>query len=145
MEQYATKAVKNTHGLDIGKIRADFPMLSQLFNGKQLVYLDSAATSQKPKVVLDRLQQFYTTEYGKPKEVHTPSKITSEALEDTRSKVANMMGAEQPKEIIFTKGCTEGINIVANGFAKAILKPGDEIIISQLEHHANIVPWHKAS
>src|SRR3954464_2778533 len=134
MEEY-TNASKNTSGLDIEKIRADFPMLTQKLNGKQLVYFDSAATSQKPRVVLDRLHKFYTIEYGKPKEVHTPSKITSEALEDTRSKVANMMNAEQAKEIIFTKGCTEGINIVANGFAKAILRQGDEIIISQLEHH----------
>src|SRR3954447_4139335 len=92
----------NTYGLDIEKIRAEFPMLSRTVNGKPLIYLDSAATSHKPKVVLDRLYQFYAEEYGKPKEAHTFSKTASEAVEETRSKMAKMIGAAKPEEIIFT-------------------------------------------
>ena len=141
MKQAHGEETVNTFGLDIEKIRADFPMLKQMFNGKQLIYLDSAASSHKPQVVIDRLVQFYSQEYGKPQEVHTASKTTTELMEDVRAAVAKMMNASDAKEIIFTKGCTEGINIVANGFARAILKPGDEIVISQFEHHANIVPW----
>lgn len=144
MQQNETEAAINTHGLDIEKIRADFPMLSQHFNGKQLIYLDSAASSQKPQAVIDRLVKFYTTEYGKPKEAHTISKSVTQMMEESREKVAKLMNAANPEEIVFTKGCTEGINIVANGFSRAILKPGDEIVISQLEHHANIVPWQVA-
>jgi cysteine desulfurase/selenocysteine lyase len=135
---------RNTHGLDIEKIRSDFSMLSQKLNGKPLIYFDSAATSPKPNVVLERLHQYYSTEYGKPKEVHELSKGSTEAMEDVRAKIAKMIGAEKPKEVIFTKGCTEAINIVANGFSRSLLNAGDEIIISQLEHHANIVPWHMA-
>jgi len=145
MQQNETEAVINTYGLDIEKIRSDFPMLSQQVNGKQLIYLDSAATSQKPKAVIDRLVEFYTKEYGKPKEEHSLSKSATEMVEEAREKVAKLMKAATQKEIIFTKGCTEAINVVANGFARAILKAGDEIIISQLEHHANIVPWQMAS
>src|SRR3954468_824425 len=132
----------NTYGLDIEKIRAEFPMLSRTVNGKPFIYLDSAATSHKPKVVLDRLYQFYAEEYGKPKEAHTFSKTASEAVEETRSKMAKMIGAAKPEEIIFTSGCTEGINVVANGFARTLLQKGDEILITAFEHHANIVPWH---
>lgn len=144
MKPGTTETMKNTHGLDIKKIRADFPMLTQQLNGKPLIYFDSAATTHKPRVVIERLQQYYSEEYGKPKEAHSLSKTTTEEMEDSRSKVASMINAEQSKEIIFTKGCTESINIVANGFARALLQPGDEIIISQLEHHANIVPWQMA-
>jgi len=133
-----------TYGLDIEKIRSDFPMLSQTVNGKPLIYLDSAATSHKPKVVLDRLYQFYSEEYGKPKEANRFSKTTTEAMEETRSKMAGMIGASKPEEIIFTTGCTEGINLVANGMARTLLKKGDEILITAFEHHANIVPWHMA-
>src|SRR5690349_4662756 len=117
-----TAVMKSIHELNIEKIRADFPMLTQKFNGKQLIYFDSAATTHKPKVVLERLQQYYTTEYGKPKEVHRQSKTTTEAIEETREKIASFIGAEHSKEIIFTKGCTESINIVANGFAEALFK-----------------------
>ena len=145
MQQNETEVVINTYGLDIEKIRSDFPMLSQRVNGKQLIYFDSAATSQKPKAVIDRLVEFYTKEYGKPKEAHSLSQSATEMVEEAREKVAKLMKAASPKEIIFTKGCTEAINVVAHGFARAILKAGDEIIITQLEHHANIVPWQMAS
>ncbi len=133
-----------TFGLDIAKIRSDFPMLSQKVNGKPLIYLDTAASCPKPKVVLDRLYQFYAEEYGKPKEAHTYSKSATESMEETRSKMANQIGASKPEEIIFTSGCTEGINVVANGLARTMLQKGDEIVITAFEHHANIVPWHMA-
>jgi cysteine desulfurase/selenocysteine lyase len=143
MEQVAYATLKNTHGLDIQKIRLNFPMLQQKVNGKPLIYMDSAATSHKPKIVIDRLQQFYLEEYAKPQEAHKLSVGATDALEDARSKAATLMGA-RTREIIFTRGCTEGINIVTHGFALALLKPDDEIIISELEHHANIVPWQMA-
>src|SRR5437764_8246535 len=130
MQQNETEVVINTYGLDIEKIRSDFPMLSQRVNGKQLIYFDSAATSQKPKAVIDRLVEFYTKEYGKPKEAHSLSQSATEMVEEAREKVAKLMKAATPKEIIFTKGCTEAINVVAHGFARAILKAGDEIIIT---------------
>src|SRR4051812_34144534 len=100
----------NTYGLDIEKIRSDFPMLSQKVNGKPLIYLDSAASSHKPKVVIDRLLKFHTEEYAKPKEAHSFSKNASELMEETRYKMAKLIGAKKPEEVIFTKGCTESIN-----------------------------------
>lgn len=135
------KTAQDTFGLDIEKIRGHFPMLGRYAHNKPLVYLDSAATTHKPQVVLDRLRDYYAKEYAKPEEVHYFSRRTTEAKEDTRKKMARFLGASSEKEIVFTKGCTEGLNIVANGLAQAGLEAGDEIILSQLEHHANIVPW----
>jgi cysteine desulfurase/selenocysteine lyase len=134
-------AISASEQLDIKKIRADFPMLQKVINGKQLIYLDSAATGQKPEVVMKRLYQYYTEEYAKPKEAHTLSQQTTQEIEDVRSKVASFIGAESGEEIIFSRGCTESINMVAGGFGRSLLKEGDEIVITQLEHHANIVPW----
>ncbi|RYZ00777.1 MAG: cysteine desulfurase [Chitinophagaceae bacterium] len=135
-----TEAQK-THGLDIDRIRAEFPMLQQYVHGKPLVYLDSAASTHKPKRVLEAMHRFYATQYAKPDEEHYFSKKSTELKEEARKKLASFMGAGSETEIIFTKGCTEGINIVANGMAQALLQEGDEIILTQLEHHANIVPW----
>ena len=134
----------NTYGLDIIKIRAEFPMLSQTVNGKPLIYLDSAASSHKPRGVLNKLLRFYSEEYGKPKEGGSFSTTASEQVEDTRSKMAKMIGAAKPEEIIFTRGCTEGINVVANGLAHTLLQKGGEILITAFEHHANILPWQMA-
>ncbi|RYZ20607.1 MAG: cysteine desulfurase [Chitinophagaceae bacterium] len=132
---------QETFGLDIEKIRAGIPMLAQYVNDKPLVYLDSAASTHKPKVVIDRIQKFYSTEYAKPEEVHHFSGHTTQLKDEARRKMAKMIGAGSEKEVVFTKGCTEGINIVANGLAQTLLQEGDEVIVSQLEHHANIVPW----
>jgi cysteine desulfurase/selenocysteine lyase len=137
-------ATGTNQGLDIQRIRNDFPMLKVEVNGKPLVYFDSAATNQKPQVVIDRLTELYTRQYGKTEEKHTFSQMMTSAYEETRSKAANFLGAKSAEEIVFTKGSTDGINIIANGFAKAILKQGDEIVISMLEHHSNIVPWQLA-
>ncbi|TCZ72270.1 aminotransferase class V-fold PLP-dependent enzyme [Flaviaesturariibacter aridisoli] len=132
---------KETYGLDIEKIRGGIPMLGRHVHGKPLVYLDSAASTHKPQVVIDRIRDFYTKEYAKPDEEHYFSKQSTELKEAARKKMARFLKASSEKEIVFTKGCTEGVNIVANGLAQAGLEAGDEIIVSQLEHHANIVPW----
>jgi cysteine desulfurase/selenocysteine lyase len=129
--------------LDIEKIRKEFPLLSKKINGKHFIYLDSAATGHKPLCVINCLQEIYLGKYGKPNEQHELSKMTTEEVAQARSKIAKFFGASD-KEIIFTRGCTESINLVAGGFAKGLLKKGDEILISALEHHANIIPWQMA-
>jgi cysteine desulfurase/selenocysteine lyase len=130
--------------LDIKKIRNDFPMLRETINGKPLIYFDSASTNHKPQVVIDRLMELYTKEYGKTEEKHTYGKRMTEAYEETRAKFAKFLNAKDPKEIVFTPSCTASINMVANGFARAFLKEGDEILISTMEHHSNIIPWQMA-
>jgi cysteine desulfurase/selenocysteine lyase len=139
-----TADIAAKHGLDIQKIRNDFPMLNYTYKGKKLIYLDSAATNHKPQPLIDKMNKLYTSEYGKPQEEHELSKIMSKELENVRSKMAKFLKADDPKQIIFTSGCTEAINIVAHGFAKAVLQKDDEIIITELEHHANIIPWQVA-
>jgi cysteine desulfurase/selenocysteine lyase len=130
--------------LNIEKIRKDFPMLHTKQKGNPLVYLDSAATGQKPEAIIEKLKNFYTREYAKPKEEHELSKKVTKELEDARSKAADFIGAGSSKEIIFTRGCTESINVVATGFARGLLNKGDEILITAMEHHANIIPWQMA-
>jgi cysteine desulfurase/selenocysteine lyase len=132
---------KPLFGLDIEKIRSSIPMLGRSAHGKPLIYLDSAATTHKPQVVIDRIKKYYSEEYAKPEEAHQFSKQTTELRDEARKKMAGFLKSGSEKEIVFTKGCTEGLNIVANGIAQSILQPGDEIILTQLEHHANIVPW----
>ena len=127
--------------LDIQKIRADFPILSQKVNGKPLVYFDNGATSQKPQVVIDALSQYYQEINANiHRGVHTLSQLATDAYEVSRSKIQKHLNAKHAHEIIFTSGTTHGINAIANGFA-AFLKPGDEVLVSALEHHSNIVPW----
>src|SRR4051812_13253699 len=131
------------YGLNVEQIRADFPMLAQKQHGKPLIYFDSAATNHKPQVVIDTLNRLYTSAYGKPQENHIYSREMTKAVEETRSKVAKFLGASS-REIVFTSGCTESTNIIAQGFGRALLQEGDEIIIPASEHHANIVPWQIA-
>ncbi|WPR72314.1 cysteine desulfurase [Flavobacterium sp. NG2] len=127
--------------LDIQKIRADFPILSQKVNGKPLVYFDNGATSQKPQVVIDAITQYYQEINANiHRGVHTLSQLATDAYEVARGKVKAHINAEHAHEVLFTSGTTFGINLVANGFA-SILKPGDEVVVSSLEHHSNIVPW----
>jgi cysteine desulfurase/selenocysteine lyase len=137
-------ATGKNQGLDIEKIRGEFPMLKRKLRGMPLIYFDSAATGQKPNVVIDTLQRLYKYEYAKPQEQHTVSKMMTEMVEETRKKTANFINAASPNEIIFTSGTTESINIIANSFAKGILGKDDEVIITALEHHANIIPWQIA-
>ncbi|WP_294960999.1 cysteine desulfurase [uncultured Flavobacterium sp.] len=127
--------------LDIQKIRADFPILSQTVNGKPLVYFDNGATSQKPQVVIDAEVKYYNEINANiHRGVHTLSQLATDAYEVARGKVKNHINAKFAHEVLFTSGTTHGINLVANGFA-SILKPGDEVVVSSLEHHSNIVPW----
>ena len=127
--------------LDIQKIRADFPILSKKVNGKPLVYFDNGATSQKPQVVIDAISRYYS-EYNANihRGVHTLSQLATDAYEQSRNTIQKHINAKQNYEIIFTSGTTFGINLVANGFA-SLLDAGDEVLVSALEHHSNIVPW----
>ncbi|MDF1516869.1 MAG: cysteine desulfurase [Lutibacter sp.] len=127
--------------LDIKKIRADFPILNQQINGKPLVYLDNAATSQKPQVVIDSIVNYYTTINANiHRGVHTLSQLATDAFEQSRIKLQQHFNAKKSYEIIFTAGTTHSINIVATGFT-SLLQKGDELIVSAMEHHSNIVPW----
>ncbi len=127
--------------LDINKIRTDFPILSQKVNGKPLVYFDNGATSQKPQVVIDAIATYYKEINANiHRGVHTLSQLATDAYEASRAKIQKHINAKFPHEIIFTSGTTHGINLVANGFA-SILKSGDEVLVSAMEHHSNIVPW----
>ena len=127
--------------LDIQKIRADFPILSQTVNGKPLVYFDNGATSQKPQIVIDAEVKYYQEINANiHRGVHTLSQLATDAYEISRGKVKDHINAKHAHEVLFTSGTTHGINLVTNGFA-SILKPGDEVMVSSLEHHSNIVPW----
>ena len=127
---------------DVAKIRADFPILSREVNGKPLVYLDNAASAQKPDAVLDAMSEQGRTAYANVhRGIHTLANETTEAYEGAREIIRAFLNANSVNEIIFTKGGTEAINLVANGIAGDI-QPGDEIVLSIMEHHSNIVPWH---
>ena len=122
-------------------IRADFPILQTKIHNKPLVYFDNAATTQKPKIVIDRIQDYYETKNANiHRGVHHLSQIATQDYEDARTRIQKYIGAAKSEEIIFTKGTTDGINLVASSFG-ALLKEGDEILISAMEHHSNIVPW----
>jgi cysteine desulfurase/selenocysteine lyase len=126
---------------DVQKVRADFPILSQKVNGKPLVYFDNGATSQKPQVVIDAISKYYSEINANiHRGVHTLSQLATDAYEVSRNTIQNHLNAKHNYEIIFTSGTTFGINLVANGFA-SLLKAGDEVMVSALEHHSNIVPW----
>ena len=142
MEPVKEKKISIKNG--VAKIRSQFPMLGKRINRRPFIYFDNAATGHKPQVVLESLQKFYASEYGKPKEEHALGKEATKRIEHVREKVAKFIGSPSEKTIVFTRGCTESINIVAGGFAKGILKKGDEILITSLEHHANIIPWQMA-
>jgi len=127
--------------LDIQKIRADFPILQRKVNGKPLVYFDNAATSQTPQVVIDAIVDYYSNYNSNiHRGVHTLSQEATDAYEEARIKIQRHVNAKKTHEIIFTSGTTHSINLVANGFT-SFLKKGDEVIVSALEHHSNIVPW----
>ncbi len=127
---------------DVDRIRKDFPILNERIHGKPLVYLDNGATSQKPRAVIDVIEKYYSQENSNiHRGVHYLSAQATLAYENARSKVRAFINAESDKEIIFVRGTTEGINLVAQSYARTFLKADDEIIISAMEHHSNIVPW----
>ena len=123
-------------------IKSDFPALNQKINGEELVYLDNAATTQKPKIVIDTIQKYYNeTNSNIHRGVHTLSQRATQLYESSRKKVSKFINSESEDQIIFVRGATEAINLVANSYVRPLLEPNDEIIISQMEHHANIIPW----
>ncbi|RAI44950.1 cysteine desulfurase [Rhodoplanes roseus] len=128
---------------DVARIREDFPALSMQVYGKPLVYLDNAASAQKPTAVLDRLTQAYTSEYANVhRGLHYLANAATEAYEGAREKVRAFINAARPEEIVFTRNATEAVNLVAQTFGGERIEPGDEIVLSILEHHSNIVPWN---
>ena len=130
----------------ISDINKEFPILNSKINGKRLVYLDSAATSQKPKEVIESVKETYEKYYANVhRGVYELSQISTEKYEEARGLVKEFVNAENTKEIIFTRGATEGLNLIAKCLQETLLKEDDEIIISTLEHHSNIIPWQIAS
>ena len=128
---------------DVARIRADFPILAREVNGRPLVYLDNGASAQKPQVVIDAVTQAYSMEYANVhRGLHYLSNLATEKYEAVRGKLARFLNAGSEDEIVMTSGTTEGINLVAYGWAMPRMEAGDEIVLSVMEHHANIVPWH---
>jgi cysteine desulfurase / selenocysteine lyase len=131
-----------TAALDVDAVRRDFPILHQQVNGKPLVYLDNAASSQRPQAVIDAISSYYQRDHANVhRGVHTLSQRATDAYEGAREVIRHFINAADTKEVIFVRGTTEAINLVAQSYARPRLKAGDEILISALEHHANIVPW----
>ena len=131
---------------DVARVRADFPILGRQVHGRPLVYLDNAATSQKPVAVLQAMEDFYRRDNGNiHRGVHHLSQVATDAYDAARAKVAGFLGAADPNEIVFVRGATEAINLVAQGLGTMWLRPGDEILLTRMEHHANIVPWQVAA
>ncbi|NQW22624.1 MAG: cysteine desulfurase [SAR202 cluster bacterium] len=127
---------------DVNKVRGDFPLLKQQVNGNPLIYLDNGATSQKPQSVIDAIVRYYTTTNSNVhRGVHTLSQLATEDYEGARAKIRKFINAGEDREIIFTRNTTEGINLVAHSYARHNVGPGDDIIVSNMEHHSNIVPW----
>jgi cysteine desulfurase/selenocysteine lyase len=132
----------NHYPFDVQRLRKDFPMLDKTMHGKPLIYFDSAATAQKPHAVIEAITSFYRDHYGTVhRAVYQLAAESSANYEKVRQKIQSFLNAQQVEEIIFTRGTTESINLVAFSFSQAFVKPGDEILISALEHHSNIVPW----
>jgi cysteine desulfurase/selenocysteine lyase len=130
----------------IARARGDFPVLGLEVNGRPLVYLDNAATSQKPRAVLQAMDDYYARRNGNiHRGVHHLSQAATDDYDRARERVARFIGAADPREIVFVRGATEGINLVAHGLAEVWLEPGDEILLTRMEHHANIVPWQVAA
>ncbi|MCP4121768.1 MAG: cysteine desulfurase [Bacteroidetes bacterium] len=136
-------SITETHNtLDVHAIRADFPILKRKINGKDLIYFDNAASTQKPQQVIDTVTNYYSNDYSNiHRGVHTLSQIGTAAYEAVREKARNFINAGKEHEIIYTHGTTDGINLVASSFGRKFIQPGDEILISGMEHHSNIVPW----
>src|SRR5438034_2586663 len=135
-------AVKNG-AYDVARVREDFPALAMKVYGKPLVYLDNAASAQKPNAVLDRMTQAYKSEYANVhRGLHYLANVATEGYEGGRERVAKFLNAGRNEEIVFTRNATEAINLVASSWGEPNIKAGDEIVISIMEHHSNIVPWH---
>ena len=142
MAATAPKVQEMPVGFDVERVRKDFPILERTINGKPLIYLDSAASSQRPWPVLKAIEEYETTSHANVhRGVHALSQAATEAYEGARERIRRYINARSTREIIYVRGTTEGINLVAQSYARPRFKPGDEILITALEHHANIVPW----
>jgi cysteine desulfurase / selenocysteine lyase len=131
-----------TPPLDVAAIRRDFPVLARVINGSPLAYLDNAASSQRPRAVIDAVSRYYETSHANVhRGVHALSQEATDLFEGARRRVQRFINARSPREIVFVRGTTEAINLVAQSYGRPRLRPGDEILVSHLEHHANIVPW----
>ena len=129
--------------MNTNKIKQNFPIFKKKINNNPLVYLDSANSSQKPKSVIDRMSYFYENEFSNVgRSVHSLAVTATNKFEETRDLVKKFINAKHREEIVFTKGATEGINLVANSYGEKFINEGDEIILTELEHHSNYVPWH---
>src|ERR1044072_1069843 len=138
----APVAVTAQKKLDAGKLRADFPIFEQEIRGKPLAYLDSAVSTHKPRQVLDKLRTFYETSYANVhRGVYTLSERSTAEYEGARDKVAAFINAPSPREVVFVRGATEGLNLVAYAWGLGNLEPGDLVVVTELEHHSNFVPW----
>ena len=125
------------------RFKPDFPMLQQLVHGKPYTYLDTAATAQKPQLVIDRMERFYATEYATVRRgVYAPCQVATQMYEAARERCRAFVNGSSVTEIIFVRGSTEGLNLIASSLGRLALKPGDEVVVTEMEHHANIVPWH---
>ena len=132
----------STRPFDARRVRADFPILGERVQGQPLAYLDNAATAQKPRAVIDALSHYYAAQNANVhRGVHHLSQVATDAYEASRRKVAAFINAASDREIIFVRGTTEGINLIAQTFGRDRIGEGDEIIVSEMEHHSNIVPW----
>lgn len=142
MVEVLRKSEASVPALDILRVRQDFPFLAQKIRGKPLTFLDTAASAQKPALVIETIRRHYELDYANVhRGVYYLSQQATQAFEDAREKVRAFLNARESREIIFVRGATEGINLVAQSYGRAFLKAGDEIIISAMEHHSNIVPW----
>jgi cysteine desulfurase/selenocysteine lyase len=142
MTEALLKPAETSPAYDIDRIRADFPFLQQKIYGKPLVFLDTAASAQKPLSVIEAIGGAYTNDYANVhRGVYYLSQQSTQAFEDAREKLRAFINAREPREVIFVRGATEGINLVAQSYGRAFLKAGDEVILSAMEHHSNIVPW----
>ena len=130
---------------DVSRARDDFPILSRKVHGKPLVYLDNAATTQKPRAVIAAMRQYYgTSNANVHRGVHALSDRATQAYEEARGRVARFLNAREDREIVFVRGATEAINLVAQTYGRVHLREGDEVLVTAMEHHANIVPWQMA-
>jgi cysteine desulfurase/selenocysteine lyase len=138
----AAEPLGSRRQFDVLEIRKQFPILSTRVNGNPLVYLDNGATTQKPRAVIDAVSRYYESENANiHRGVYHLSQLATEKYEQTRRALSNFINAHDEREIIYTRGTTEGINLVAASFGRSTLRAGDEIVVSAMEHHSNIVPW----
>ena len=138
----ATHLTTLSHGFDIARIRADFPILTQKIRGKPLVFLDSAASAQKPRAVIDAMSHAMETQYANVhRGLHWMSERTTDAYEAARDAIASLMNARDRSEVVITRNVTESLNLMAHSYGRGVLKPGQAVVISAMEHHSNIIPW----